>query len=66
MTALKGLQKKIRKLELDRSQAKANLDQLSSEAKQYQKTLEREREDTTPKSCPATPGTVYTVLYMYI
>lgn len=56
MTALKGLQQKIRKLELDRSQAKVNLDQLSSEAKRYQKKLEQEREDATPKSCPATPG----------
>ncbi|CAB4008063.1 centrosomal of 57 kDa-like [Paramuricea clavata] len=56
VTALKSLQEKIRKLELDRSHAKANLEQLSSEAKQYQEKLEEERRQTTPRSQPTSPS----------
>ncbi|XP_028412933.1 centrosomal protein of 57 kDa-like [Dendronephthya gigantea] len=55
VTALKSLQEKIHKLELDRSQAKANLDQLSSEAKRYQEKLEEERRMTTPRSGSSSP-----------
>lgn len=56
VTALKSLQEKIRKLELDRSQAKANLDQLSSEAKRYQEKLEEEQRMTTPRSGSSSPA----------
>jgi chromosome segregation ATPase len=56
ITALKSLQEKIRKLELDRSHAKANLEQLSTEAKQCQEKLEEERKLTTPRSQSASPA----------
>ncbi len=63
VTALKSLQEKIRKLELDRSKAKANLDQLSSEAKQCQEKLQEERKLTTPRSQSTSPaGTQFTAL----
>lgn len=56
ITALKSLQEKIRKLELDRSHAKANLEQLSYEAKQYQDKLQEEKRHATSRSRSASPA----------
>ncbi|KAG7470896.1 hypothetical protein MATL_G00118790 [Megalops atlanticus] len=44
LSALKNLQEKIRRLELERSQAEENLQRLSQETSQYKKVLESERE----------------------
>ena len=43
ISALKGLQDKIKKLELERSDAEANLNKLATESRHYKDILQREQ-----------------------
>ena len=46
MSALKGLQDKIRQLEMERCQAESNLKTLSSETSRYRNILQQEHDHT--------------------
>ena len=69
VSALKGLQEKIRKLELERADAEDNLKKLATESRHYKDALQKEltvRESTQGVIAKQNKGIKVTVLFLII